>query len=465
MKVGSKMENRRLKVLLVRPPRVKQAVTLGEFMFAEPVGLEIVYAVLKEKHEVRILDLMVPGESFEAACREFEPEVIGITSLCINVKLVRDIARKAKEIGGDIVTLAGGTQAYLNPEAFFDRNIDHVFKYTNRKNLIELLDYISKGEEPPLIDGICSRVHGYETTKAFGRNEYIIPDRASTEKYREHYSYLGFKPCAIMQTSLGCSKHCDFCLRWRIEGEQEQDVDLECIVSQIQEIKEPSIMIYDNDFLNNRDRLEALCDRLEERNIKKNFISYASVKSILSHPETIRRMARNGLKAVLVGYETFNEAELADYRKKSTVEDAHKASRILKDIGIDCWASFILHPDWDTNDFKSFRRYIRQLGPEISTFSPLTPFPNLPMYEKYKDRLIFDKTDYEAWSFGKVSIKPSKMTLRRYYYEVLKVILYINLRMNSAPYMVKRFGAATLLRITKGSAKVLPVYLKLMLKG
>ena len=434
-------------------------------MFAEPIGLEIIYTILKDMYEVRILDLMISNESFERSCKEFQPDIVGITSLCIDVKKVKDIALRAKNISKDIVILVGGTQAYLNPKSFFDTNIDYVFKYTNRKNLVELFAYISRSETPPLIDGIFSKIHGYESTKVFGRNEYIIPDRASTEKYREHYSYLGFKPCAIMQTSLGCSKNCDFCLRWRIEGEKEQEIDLECIIKQIQDIAEPSIMIYDNDFLNNKERLEKLCDLLEERRISKNLICYASVKSILSHPDTIRRMAKNGLKAVLVGYESFNEAEMLKYKKKSTAADNLQAAGILKDIGIDCWASFILHPDWDKNDFVRFRKYIKELKPEISTFSPLTPFPNLPMYEQYKERLLFDETEYEAWSFGKVSIRPSKMTLRRYYYEVLKVILYINLRMNSAPYMVKRFGISTLFRISTGSFKVLPTYVKLMIKG
>jgi len=34
-----------MKILLVRPPRIKQAVTLGELMFCEPIGLEIVSAI------------------------------------------------------------------------------------------------------------------------------------------------------------------------------------------------------------------------------------------------------------------------------------------------------------------------------------------------------------------------------------------------------------------------------------
>ena len=459
------MSNKRLKILLVRPPRIKQAVTLGEFMFAEPIGLEIVYAVLSDKYDVKILDLMVPGENFERTCHEFNPDVVGITSLCIDVNMVLDIAGRAKKINDNIIIFVGGTQAYLNPKAFFDVNVDYVFKYTTKQNLSELFHLILSDKIPPLIDGIYSKIHQFTSTNIFGRNEYMVPDRTSTKEYRQHYSYLGFKPCAIMQTSLGCSKNCDFCLRWRIEGDKEKDIELSCIIEQIQTIEETNIMIYDNDFLNNKERLEKFCDLLEELQIKKNFICYASVKSILAHPDTIKRVAKNGLKAVLVGYETFNEAEMIEYKKKSTVSDSFKASKILKDIGIDCWASFMLHPDWDKNDFNKFREYIKKLKPEISTFSPLTPFPNLPLYAQFKDRLLFDETDYESWSFSKVSIKPSKMSLRQYYGEILKTILFINLRMNSIPYMLKRFGIATLIRISRGSAKLLPMYIKLMLKS
>ncbi len=459
------MSSKRLKILLVRPPRIKQAVTLGEFMFAEPIGLEILYAVLCDKYDVKILDLMVKGENFQATCQEFNPDVVGITSLCIDVKMVLELAGRAKKINDNIIIFVGGTQAYLNPKAFFDDNVDYIFKYTTKQNLTELFNIIASDKIPPLMDGIFCKSHGFTSTNVFGRNEYMVPDRTSTKKYRQYYSYLGFKPCAIMQTSLGCSKNCDFCLRWRIEGDKESDIELNCIIEQIETIEETNIMIFDNDFLNNKERLEKFCDLLERLQIKKSFICYASVKSILAHPDTIKRVAKNGLKAVLVGYETFNEEEMMQYKKKSTVSDSFKASKVLKDIGIDCWASFMLHPDWDKNDFNKFRAYIKELKPEISTFSPLTPFPNLPLYEQFKDRLIFDETDYESWSFGKVSIRPSKMSLRQYYGEVLKTILFINLRMNSVPYMLKRFGIATLIRIGRGSSKLLPMYIKLMLNS
>ena len=34
-----------MKILLVRPPRIKQAITVSNFMFSEPLGLEMIYGV------------------------------------------------------------------------------------------------------------------------------------------------------------------------------------------------------------------------------------------------------------------------------------------------------------------------------------------------------------------------------------------------------------------------------------
>lgn len=451
-----------MKILLVRPPRIKQSVTLGELMFCEPIGLEMVYNVLKEDHEVRILDLMIKGEDLIRECKDFRPDVVGITSLCIDVNQVKELAGRVKEFNRSILTLAGGTQAFFNPSAFFCPDIDHVFQYTTQRNLLELLSALQSKKEVPLIDGVLSKANDFKSTGASGRNEYMIPDRTSTERYRHYYSYLGYKPCAIMETSQGCSKHCDFCLRWRLEGETEMPLDLDCVIDQIMDIKENNIMFYDNDFLNNQERLRQFCSLIERNRIHKNFISYASVDSILLNEDILGRLAKCGLRAVLVGYETFSQKELDQYQKKPTVLDSYKASRLLKEAGIDCWASFIMNPDWDTADFKEFRRFIKKLDPEISTFSPLTPFPNLPMHKQYKERILVNTEDYESWSFGKVTIQPSKLSLRHYYFEMLKTILYINLRINSGFYMVKRFGLATLLRISKGSFKALLAYMKLM---
>ncbi|WP_446008581.1 B12-binding domain-containing radical SAM protein [Candidatus Electrothrix sp.] len=454
-----------MRILLIRPPRPPKAITIGEFMFCEPLGLEAVSAVLQEKHQVTILDMMAEQVNIGQYLLEMQPEAVGITALCIDVENVLALARLVKTIDQNIPVVVGGTQAQLVPQAFADPVIDYVMHQTTAEGLHSLFHALAtpiKAIPDPDIPGVISVQQGIPKKIRRQKNEYLVPDRSSCQQYRDQYSYFGYKPCALLQTSQGCSQCCSFCLRWRLEGGKEAHQDMEVIFTQIRTIDEPSIMIIDNDFLCSGERLEQLCDFLDQEGIRKNFLCYGSVQSILNNEERVRRFARHGLKAVLVGYESFDPDELASYQKKASVEDNLKVSHLLRQWGIDAWASFILHPNWDHEDFKAFRRSIRQLRPEISSLSPLTPFPGLPAFQQFQDRLLFEPTDYEQWSFGNIAIRPSKMSLRAYYAEVLLTNLQVNFFMNNAFYLIQRFGIKTLLRLSIGGIHLTLRYLAAM---
>lgn len=453
-----------MKTLLVRPPRIKQAITLSDFMFSEPLGLEMIYGVIKNNHEVEIFDMMIETTSLTDKLIEYKPDIVGITSLCIDVYKVIELATEIKKYNENIITFIGGTQAYLNPQAFIDTSVDHIFQFANKNNLNDFYNIISYGKIITPIDGILSKGLEYKTNGTKGRNEYLLPDRTSTEKYRNEYSYFGYKPAAIMEFGVGCEKSCDFCLRWRIEGRKEELIDMELIKKDILSIKEPTIMFFDNDFFASKDKIISFIDLIKELKLKKNYIVYGSVKGIIECKEQITEFKKLGLKAVLVGYETFSDEEMTMYQKKSTTNDNYFAANILRGLGIDAWASFMAHPDWSVEDFKKFRRYIKSLRPEISSISPLTPFPNLPMYKSYENRLLYRKDDYEKWSFGQVIIKPSQISLRRYYYELLKTNLYVNLFINKKTEMLSRYGLKDILRLLKGSINALNKYIVLMIK-
>ena len=180
---------------------------------------------------------------------------------------------------------------------------------------------------------------------------------------------------------------------------------------------------------------------------------------------SLKELKKLGLKALLVGYETFSDKEMNNYHKKTNTKDNFEASKILHELGIDVWASFMAHPDWDKNDFKLFRSYIKKLKPQITSISPLTPFPNLPMYEQFGDRLLYKMDDFEKWSFGQVMIQPSKINLRTYYLELLKTNLYVNLFINKNTEMIKKFGIKNIFRITAGSLKAVKKYVVLMIEA
>lgn len=453
-----------MKILLVRPSRIKQAITLSDFMFSEPIGLEMVYGILKSNHDVEIFDMMIEDMSLTEKIKSFSPGAVGITSLCIDVSKVIGLCSEAKTVNTSIITVVGGTQAYLNPKAFYHESVDHIFEYTNSSNLKKLYDFFSLNKSE-IIDGVRSKIFGYKSTGIKGRNEYMLPDRSSTAKYRGEYSYFGYKPAAIMEFGTGCEKVCDFCLRWRIEGAKERLIDPDLTKNDLNNITEPTIMFMDNDFLANNEKLEAFTRLVKELDLNKNYIMYGSVKGVIEYKEYLKELKNLGLKALLVGYETFSDDEMTDYHKKSTTSDNLEASRILRELGIDVWASFMAHPDWNKNDFKLFRNYIKKLKPQITSISPLTPFPNLPMYEKYRESLLYTADDFEKWSFGQVMIMPSEISLKSYYWELLKTNLFVNLFVNNNTEMIKKFGLKNIFRILSGSLKAVKKYIILMMEN
>ena len=460
-----------MKILLVRPPRIKQAITLSDFMFAEPLGLEMIYGQLEEHYQVEIFDMMVENGSLTRKMAKYLPDVVGITSLCIDVNEVLNLCREAKTFNPEITTMVGGTQAFLSSRSFADQSVDYIFEFVDESNLKRLFAILELAnndkqvteEEIALIPGISTRVKGFTSNGVKGRNQYLLPNRESTSKYRLKYSYFGYKPAAIMEFGTGCAKGCEFCLRWRIEGSEEKLIDRDLIRKDLEAIQEPTIMFVDNDFFASEQKIRTFFGLVRELKLQKNFIVYASVKGIIIYEPLVKEFQELGLKAVLVGYESFNDAELLDYRKKSDTHDNLKAAKILEQLGIDVWASFIAHPDWSKEDFRKLRSTVSLLTPQISSINPLTPFPNLPLYQKYKDRLLYPKEDYKSWSFGQVMIRPSKLSLRGYYYELLLTNLYVNLVVNRKTEMIKRYGFKRILRLAAGSVRIFLRYCRLMM--
>ena len=450
-----------MRVLLVRPNLNKKTTTVKNFLFGEPLGIECVSTILKEiGHEVLLVDLLVESKrNFKKYLKKFNPDVVGFTSQCTDIDNILILAEDVKRFNSNIKVIVGGIQATISPEAYFNKNIDYVFKSTTRENYKQLMEQIENGTNEE-IAGIYSRKRQYQVTLPSCQNEYIKPDRECTDKYRKKYNYVGFSPCAILQTSYGCKNHCKFCVRWRIEGPKVVELPINDVVDEIESIKEPYIMIIDNDFLVNEKRLLKFLDLIEKRKIKKKYIIFGSVNNIIDKEYIFERLSKNGFVAVIVGYESFDNKQLKEWTAKTTKDGNVKATQILQKNKIAIWGSFILHPDFSKEDFKELIKYHKLLKPELLTFSPLVPHPLTPLYDEFKDRLIYDQEDYEKWNFGDVLIRPSKMSLKQYYWEVLKFGIPINLNWYSIKYMLTAFPLRNTFKMIFGFNQSIKVYLK-----
>ena len=450
-----------MKIFLVRPNLNKNITTIRNFMFGEPLGIECLSTIFKEQgHEVEVLDFMAESKkNFKKYILSYKPDIVGFTSQCSDIANILILAREVKSIDKNIIVLAGGVQVTISPEAYFDENIDYVFKSTTRENIKQLVHQVQNKTQDEIMS-VYSKVLNFKATSSACRNEYVRADRESTAKYRKKYKYTGYQPCAIIQTSYGCRNKCSFCVRVRLEGANVVELPIGDVVEEIESIKEPYVMICDSDFLISEERLLGFLDLIEQKNIKKTYICYGSVNSILEKEYLFDRLSKNGLKAVIVGFESYDDTHLKKWNKSATIDENYKAKQVLYSSGIATWGTYILHPDFSKQDFKKLIEYNKYLKPEFSSFTPLVPHPLTPLYEEYKDRLIFEKEDYEKWSFGDVVIYPLKMTLKQYHWEVLKLGIPANLNWHSIKYSLKTFPLKNTLRMMFGFNQILKIYVR-----
>ncbi len=428
-----------MRILLIRPHLNKKVTTVKNMMFGEPLGLECVATICKDlNHEVFLADFMAESRfNLKKYLKKYKPDMVGISSQCADITNTLYLAEKVKKYKRSIVVTVGGIQASLSPEAYFCRNVDYVFKATTRENYRLLLEQIENDTDEEIM-GIYARRRLFQSTLEACTNEYVKPDRELASKYRKQYKYSGYQPYSTLQTSYGCRNKCKFCIRRTIEGSLNMRPINE-VVDEIEGIKEKNIMICDSDFLISESRLIEFCDMLEKRNIHKIFICYGSVNSILEKESLFERLHNNGIRAVIVGLESHSNEWLKKYNKSATIEDNFKAVGILKKNGIATWGSFILHPDFSKQDFKDLARHLKEIKPEMISFTPFVPHFLSEFYDEYKDRLIYPKDDYEKYSFGDVVVYPSKMSLRQYNLQIIKLGIPANFNKTTIKYSLKEF--------------------------
>ena len=370
-----------MKVLLIRPNTSKKSVSIKNFMFGEPLGIECVSTILKElKHNILFMDLMIDSISkYKKTLQKYKPDVVGITSGCTDIDNVIYIAELTKKINKKIKVIVGGVQVTISPEAYFNKNIDYVFKSTTRENYKQLMEQIKNNTNEEIM-GIYSKKLQYQSTLKSCQNEYVKPDRQCTIKYRKYYNYVGYRPCALLQTSYGCRNHCKFCVRWRIEGPKLVEIPIKEVVKEIESIKEPYIKIIDNDFLINEKRVVEFLDLIEKKKIKKKYVCFGSVNSILEKEHLLKRLSKKGLKVVIIGIESCDDKKLKEWNKASTTDETYKATMMLKKYNISVCGNIILDPDFTLKDFKNIKKYHKKLSLEMSTFTPLYPHPLPPLY-------------------------------------------------------------------------------------
>ncbi|UCC43274.1 MAG: cobalamin-dependent protein [Candidatus Zixiibacteriota bacterium] len=386
-----------MKILLLQPAKSPASIGGEDIFLYEPLALEYVAAGVRDDHDVRILDLRLEPD-LEKNLDEFCPDIVGVTAYTVHVNVARALMKQVKEWNRKVVTVVGGHHATVKPDDFVSPSIDVIVMGDGVSAFREIVRRSERGETLDTIPGVAlvkdNKLMISDPSPAIELDELPFPDRRLTSQYRHKYYSEWMKPLASIRTSKGCPFRCTFCALWKLTGGRYLRRQPEKVLEELGEIHEGNIFFADDESLVDVKRMSALARLIRDARLGKRFFLYGRSDTIAKNPGLIELWCQAGLERVFVGLEFLSDDNLAYINKASTEKDNREAVRILTDLGLDTYASFIIRPEFTRDDFAALGSYCGELGLSYASFSVLTPLPGTDLYEETKDRLITRNYDY-----------------------------------------------------------------------
>jgi hopanoid biosynthesis associated radical SAM protein HpnJ len=201
----------------------------------------------------------------------------------------------------------------------------------------------------------------------------------------EHYA-IGYllHPYVSLYTGRGCRSKCTFCLwpqtvgghryRTRSVGHVADEIALATrYFSQVREY------FFDDDTLtDDLPRIEALARRLGKLGVTWSCNAKANVPY-----DTLKVLKDNGLRLLLVGYESGNQKILNNVKKGIRLDTARRFTRDAKALGLKIHGTFILGLPGETQEtIQETIRFAGDIDPDTIQVSIAAPYPGTELFRQ-----------------------------------------------------------------------------------
>lgn len=350
---------RRRTALLLNPFYAKDPyASFGKHVLTPSLSLATLAAVTPPEWKVRLWDEnLLQGPP---PCDPF-PEVVGITVHLTFSRRAYELAEWYRRRGARVVL--GGLHVQSCPE-----------------EAAAHADALAIGDGVQTWPAILRDVEAGRLQRVY-RGDFTRPYRDDPLPRRDLLPRDSFLTTTSLIATRGCRNRCGFCYL------STDDLRMPYRCRDVEQIVEefraggPYGVFIDNNLSASPEYLRRLCQAL--RPLEKIW-SAAVTLDITDDPTLVREMALAGCTGIFVGFESLEDANLAEAGKRTPrVSDYARRVRIFHDHGIQVNASFVLGFDHDRKDV--FARTIQWLEDnrlECSTFHILTPYPGTPLFRR-----------------------------------------------------------------------------------
>lgn len=422
-----------MRILLIRPP-VLHLPGWAEPRADLPLGCLYIAAVLETAgHDVSVFDGQVYMDEFTTwgwgdrnmfgapwtkvaqEIRQLAPDIVGIANqFTTQLDCAVEVAKIAKGINPDIVTVVGGNHASVLPNSFFEVTdcIDIVCIGEGELRLPDVIRCIEGKKHLEDVDGIAFRKNGEVVINkqcSFLTNQEldVLPFPAyhliPMERYfrlqkkghyiRGHYEYPGSHRAASMITSRGCPYTCTFCSIHLHMGRSFRAHSVGNVLDHIELLTNRygvrHIHFEDDNLTLNRNRFSKLLDGLLEKKFGITWGTPNGVRADLLPRELIAKSKDTGCTHFVIGVESGKQDNLDRVvKKKLSLEKVEQTARACKELGLDLGAFFIIgFPQETIEDMQTTLNFALKLEREYDVFLILAVLNPLIGTEAYNEAL------------------------------------------------------------------------------
>lgn len=414
--------------------------------YSPPLGLAYIAAVLEQKgHEIRIvdrvatkyakreIDLIELDKITQRQILEFEPELIGLGAMTIQVYDLAHVIKIIRQMnnGNNYILIVGGVHSTAEPELTltYYPEIDIVCRGEGEFVMADL----ASGKKHKDIPGLTFKNNG----KFYSTNDRVVPDNLDILPFPARHlldmhfysrrndvivAYLPLKAATLL-TSRGCPYNCKFCsskMMFKSTRYHSPEYVLQEIALLLESYPLEAVSFVDSELLPPRSRLQRICQELINRKINKKLKWACSLRANLVDKEILMLMKEAGCIYANYGFESGSQKMLNSMDKKVTVEDNYRAARLTTEAGILVMSAMIVNqPDETEEDVLATIDFIKNNKNRLYCvgLNPLLPLPGSPYYREFLEKGLIQYSD-KLWE--DVGILPKSIDQIKLYSQIPK---------------------------------------------
>ncbi|MEM2889264.1 MAG: radical SAM protein [Candidatus Bathyarchaeia archaeon] len=445
-------------ILLINPDSPPES-PWGFSRMLPPLGLAYIASTIeKAGFPVSIYDNCLMRKSVSEIKNEVKrlnPEIVGISCNSVNYEKCVEISKAVKDVDPNCKVVVGGPHpTYMFESVLEHREIDYAIVGEGEWAMLELVKCIKQGANFRRI----SRIPGvaYKSGETFKMNppkfihnldEIPLPARhlLQMDMYDRKIELLDVKPVDIMNVVRGCPFNCSFCETKEIWGHVSRYFSPSRIVEEIEHLMNAygtkGVYFIGDNFTINKKVTREVCELLIKKELDVEWICDTRVD--LVSRDLLKIMREAGCRTIWFGVESGSPRILQKLNKGINLNQAVKAFKLCKEVGIRTACSFLLGiPGEKVEDMEATFRFARTLNPDWCQFNIFIAVPGSKLYDEVVQGNLYSHRD------GFITyVKTDDFD----YQSLLKIQRNFHKRFNRAPNRVLRRMRRKFCAILKGS--------------